>query len=363
VIPVQILQFATIPNRPGACLEALQFRADSQALAAVWRTEQNILDVCGWDLPQGTVTASDLGATLGEDDATPPLPALSPDHRFLARMENHRGGEQYLRLIDRSKRKVWRELTAWEHDDEGYNYQYFVALAFSPSGEHLFVAVAGGDIEDATIDAHRIGVFRWTVERLLKGRGAKSDSQFLPDPDCFHLMPRPDVFDWARFGHPFVVAPDGSALAAGFWNDRVLSWDLTSGAARPELKLKKRKEPTAWRLAFAPDGRTLAVADETVTLHDVASGKAQVTLPPGPVFKHESLKRRPLVFDVAFDPSGRLLATANGDSIVRLHDAQTGTERETYDWGVGNITAVAFSPDGHLCAAGGQHGQVVVWDV
>ena len=52
-----------------------------------------------------------------------------------------------------------------------------------------------------------------------------------------------------------------------------------------------------------------------------------------------------------------------GDATVRWYDAQSGAERATFDWGVGGITAVAFSPDGNLCAAGGEDGQVAVWDV
>jgi hypothetical protein len=363
---MQILQFDMMQSRQGNRLEALQFRSDNRALAGVWRTQQNIIDVCWWDVQRGVVSDSSFGASLGEDDATPPIPALSADQRFLALMQNERGGAQSLAFIDRDakgKGKGRRELTAWEYDEDDYSLQYFIALAISPNGEHLFAAVGGGDPEDDAIDAHRIGIFRWSVKTILGGRGTKSRGRLLPDKKFFLQTPQPDVSDWARFGRPFVISPDGHSLAAGFWDNHFRIWELASGHARPEPKLKKRKYATAWRLAFSPDGRTLAVADENVALYDVESAKPLLALPPGPKFQHESLGKRPIVFDVAFDPSGKLFATANGDAPVRWYDAKTGAERATFDWGIGSITAVAFSPDGSLCAAGGEGGQVAVWDV
>ena len=34
-----------------------------------------------------------------------------------------------------------------------------------------------------------------------------------------------------------------------------------------------------------------------------------------------------------------------------------------FDWSIGPVTSVAFSPDGLLCAAAGHGGKIVVWDV
>jgi hypothetical protein len=42
--------------------------------------------------------------------------------------------------------------------------------------------------------------------------------------------------------------------------------------------------------------------------------------------------------------------------------AGDGRELRVFDWQIGHATAAAFAPDGLTCAAGGDKGQVVVWD-
>jgi WD40 repeat protein len=67
---------------------------------------------------------------------------------------------------------------------------------------------------------------------------------------------------------------------------------------------------------------------------------------------------------LAFHPSGRFLAATSNDHTVRLHDRDADwTVTRTFDWNIGKLKAVAFSPDGNLAAAGGEKGRIVVWDV
>ena len=35
----------------------------------------------------------------------------------------------------------------------------------------------------------------------------------------------------------------------------------------------------------------------------------------------------------------------------------------TYDWQIGPVNSLTFAPDGMTCAAGGESGEVVIWDV
>jgi len=66
-----------------------------------------------------------------------------------------------------------------------------------------------------------------------------------------------------------------------------------------------------------------------------------------------------------FHPSGRFLAAggANVDGGVYCWDTTTWKEIVGYRWPVGPVMDVTFSRDGLLAAAGGERGQVTVWDV
>jgi WD40 repeat protein len=86
----------------------------------------------------------------------------------------------------------------------------------------------------------------------------------------------------------------------------------------------------------------------------------------------EALQAEPLTFGndnpkeftgLAFHPSGRRLAVSSNDGTVKLYDTANWELAGAFDWGIGRLRSVAFSPDGMLAAAGGDQGQVVLWDV
>jgi WD40 repeat protein len=145
--------------------------------------------------------------------------------------------------------------------------------------------------------------------------------------------------------------PDG-ALVAGMNREGVHTFEVASG--RKCHWISVRVVQRECRLAFAPDGRRLAIASGTqLSVIDLET-KEEVT----------SLRQeRKFFLALAFTPDGRHLATVSHEETVKFWSASTWKVEAEHAWQVGGLRCLAFSPDGMLAAAGGTGRKVVVWDV
>jgi len=134
---------------------------------------------------------------------------------------------------------------------------------------------------------------------------------------------------------------DGRLLAAGGGSGRVRIWELPSAS----LKLEFSGPSQVRGLAISRDRTLIAAAPlgEAVEVWDVAATEQVVKIRAA----FGGTKA------LAFSPDGHWLATADGDTSIRMYDARTGRLRNTVDDLLLESFAIVFSTDGRCILTGG----------
>jgi RNA polymerase sigma factor (sigma-70 family) len=322
-------------------------------MAVAFSPDGRLLARAGW----GVIDLYDLagGAKVrrlrGNDDVVWTV-AFSPDGRTLASCS-----------LDTTVR-LWDPATGQEKARLSRHKNPVHGLAFFPDGKML-ASAAGGE-----------AVRLWDVA---SGRELRT------------LEP-PEVS-----GEGLAVAPDGRLLATGHRDGQVRLWDPATGR---ELRRRRAHAFTVSALTFSPDGKTLVSgsrSDSSIRLWDPATGQERLpfggpraTIWPlrftadGKSVVFNSLDATVRRWDWAADrettlatwPDNRLEWSASAESPdgrVRAYFADPGVylwdgpaAREPRLLGKvpgGVIVRLAFSPDGALLAAGGQEGEIYLWEV
>ncbi|HTU22763.1 MAG TPA: WD40 repeat domain-containing protein [Gemmataceae bacterium] len=189
------------------------------------------------------------------------------------------------------------------------------AIAFAPDGKTL----ASVDVDGA------IRIWETATGRQLR---------------CLHS---PLKMDRGFFSGSLRLAysPDGKLLASAGTTEGVFLWDPATGDKRAWLGENSMDAYGITCLAFAPDGKTLALGMfGTVAWWDVAARTRLRSLDG----EHE------LVMSLAYSPDGKTLIYAGGNEEIALCNPATGkvirTLRKPQEQRSNYFRAVAYSPDG-----------------
>jgi WD40 repeat protein len=147
---------------------------------------------------------------------------------------------------------------------------------------------------------------------------------------------------------------EGNMLAAGFADGVIAVWDFTKIA-----QLAKPVDDVAGSvhdIALGPGGRILAVAQgKSIVLWDVLRGEWMTPA----LSRHTGEVRC-----VAISPNGKIAASGGDDMMVRLWNVATGEQIGPALSGHTDLVwSIAFSHDGKILASGSFDNTVRLWDV
>ncbi len=235
-----------------------------------------------------------------------------------------------------------------------------VALAFSPDGALIALAIANGE-------RHRIELWELTGKRRWSVDAARCDAlRFAPDGASIAVV---DRVRRVRL----LDAADGSQTR-----------ELPMPASAPERKGRRTQDPEIREVAFSPDGRSIVMACAPSSVHvfsakggkpkktlddlgatwagwvgkrelavgtsagellivDVRSGKTKRRFPIHPTGRREAVT-------LAVSGDGELLAAATGGQPVAIYAADSGEKRASLEGPAIRYLALAFSGDGEAVA-------------
>jgi WD40 repeat protein len=156
-------------------------------------------------------------------------------------------------------------------------------------------------------------------------------------------------------------SPDGHLLAAPASDRVVRVWDVGTGEETCPIRAGHRRRIEA--LAVSPDGKTVASVstDGTLRLWEAATGREVRVLPlawPG-----DPPPPRPWLRQccLAFAPDGRTVAVSSPFRLVQLWETATGKPGLQFPVPEGGVESLTFTQDGRKLITGGR-GRVFSWD-
>jgi serine/threonine-protein kinase len=251
------------------------------------------------------------------------------------------------------------------------------AIAFTPDGRSLITADPFGDIENWDIATRTL-----TTTVPGPGNGAFPDSGgFSPDGRAFAYQndKNGDIESWSTSagkatavipipgstgtnGNVTAVAfsPDDRTLATADGNGGIYLWNTATGALTATFTPSTAGPPppdsvdALNAIAYSPDGRTLAVMDDSGTTYlvDTATHQQAAVLPGSQDTTGTTGS------EIVFSQNGRAVVTVDGGTQVW----NAATHKSIADV-PGTVVNAALSPDGRTLAAANGNGEIALWHI
>jgi RNA polymerase sigma factor (sigma-70 family) len=188
----------------------------------------------------------------------------------------------------------------------------------------------------------------------------------------------PRVLQLEARGRRVAWSPDGKTLAVVTKNESLFTrkgsaiqlWDTEKGKVRATLAQSAEGGLAFQHVTFSPDGKTVAatvseqvILPNALQIRSVAKVWDAQTLALQQTLGNNDSQ----MVHVTFSPDGKRVATCDPtNKEVKLWSAQTGALERTLDTGKAQPWSAAFSPEGKLLAVGEQNGdgsgEVALWD-
>jgi WD40 repeat protein len=170
---------------------------------------------------------------------------------------------------------------------------------------------------------------------------------------------------WQPYSQEYIVAEDeGAYRGASFGPDGAFVASIEYHANRltvwniKPFRVIFRSELTV-SSAF-DNGSIVVLPDGDRIVYAVANQLQSLSISGGPSWTTQLT--RPLL-DLALDPTGRSILGADGSKKVTQFDTSNGQTTHQFDWNIGKVSCLDIATDGTLAAAGGEKGQIAVWDL
>jgi tRNA A-37 threonylcarbamoyl transferase component Bud32 len=210
-------------------------------------------------------------------------------------------------------------------------------LAFSPQGD--FLVCAGNDQK-----IHTLRVANWQIERSIDGYFATSH-EFTITPAIFFVSG--------------MLESVSNKTKDKFWEHMEAggTWQISEAALEnsPYRFVGEFCQPQVRQIAVSPDFARFAVGDRNGYL------KLVVRKEVPEIWTHKAHQGG--VLALSFSASGRWLASAGGDNIVKVWDGRSGQLRMVLEGHTMPVTALAFGEQEEILASGSRDKKILLWSL